>query len=84
LSRTPGPHPDNVVVRGSAMDQATVTRHNAVRLGPDHRVMTTKVALSLPTDLPYEQWERTGRQLAGALSSSSWWLGDWLIYGREL
>ena len=65
------------------MDQATATRNNAVPLGSDRRVMTTKVALAMPTDLAYEQWERTGRQLAGVLSSSSWWLGDWLIYGRE-
>ncbi|WP_229715339.1 LmbU family transcriptional regulator [Mangrovihabitans endophyticus] len=47
------------------------------------RVMTTKVALDFPRDFSYDQWERTGRQLAGLLSSSAWWLGDWLIYGKR-
>jgi len=46
-------------------------------------VLTTKVALELPTGLSFQDWERTGRQLAGVLSSSSWWLGDWLIYGKD-
>ena len=45
-------------------------------------VVTTKVALALSSELAYEDWERAGRQLAGVLSSSSWWLGDWLIYGE--
>jgi len=47
------------------------------------QVTTTKVGLTLPAGLSYEQWEHTGRQLAGVLSSSSWWLGDWLLFGRE-
>jgi hypothetical protein len=54
---------------------------------PDHfseaRVLTTKVALQLSTELPYEEWERAGRQLAGVQSSSSWWIGDWLNHGKE-
>lgn len=47
------------------------------------RVLTTKVALQLPVDMGYEEWQNAGHMLAGVLSSSSWWLGDWLIYGRE-
>ncbi len=46
-------------------------------------VLTTKVALLLPSEMLYPEWERTGQQLVGVLSSSAWWLGDWLIYGRE-
>ena len=45
-------------------------------------VMTTKVALVMPDEMPFDEWERTGHKLAGIMSSSSWWLGDWLIYGR--
>ena len=33
--------------------------------------------------LTFEEWERAGRQLAGVLDSSSWWLGDWLSYGKD-
>jgi len=46
-------------------------------------VLTTKVALVFPEGMPYDEWERTGYKLARMLSSSSWWLGDWLIYGKE-
>jgi hypothetical protein len=47
------------------------------------QVLTTKVALRFPGQVRYEEWERAGRLLAGVLSSSSWWLGDWLIYGKD-
>lgn len=45
--------------------------------------LTTKVSLQLPATLPYQDWERVGQQLAGVVSSSSWWLGDWLVFGRK-
>ncbi|MGC4828280.1 LmbU family transcriptional regulator [Micromonospora arida] len=49
----------------------------------DAQVLTTKVALRLPARLGYEEWEHAGRQLGGVLSSSAWWLGDWMNYGKE-
>jgi hypothetical protein len=33
--------------------------------------------------MAYDEWERAGRQLADVLDSSSWWLGDWLVYGKD-
>lgn len=47
------------------------------------QVLTTRVGLRLPDVLTFEEWERAGRQLAGVLDSSSWWLGDWLSYGKD-
>jgi hypothetical protein len=47
------------------------------------QVLTTRVGLQLPDVLTFEEWERAGRQLAGVLDSSSWWLGDWLTYGKD-
>lgn len=47
------------------------------------QVLTTKVGLHIPSGLPFEEWERAGRQLSGLLNSSSWWLGDWLVYGKD-
>ncbi|MGW3938002.1 LmbU family transcriptional regulator [Streptomyces phaeochromogenes] len=47
------------------------------------QVLTTKVGLHIPVGLAFEDWERAGRQLSGLLNSSSWWLGDWLIYGKD-
>jgi hypothetical protein len=46
-------------------------------------VLTTKVGLQMPAGLAYDEWERAGRQLADVLDSSSWWLGDWLVYGKD-
>jgi hypothetical protein len=47
------------------------------------QVLTTRVGLQIPDVLTFEEWERTGRQLAGVVDSSLWWLGDWLAYGKE-
>ncbi|MFI2782749.1 LmbU family transcriptional regulator [Streptomyces sp. ALB3] len=46
-------------------------------------MLTTRVGLQLPEALSFDEWERAGRQLAGVLDSSSWWLGDWLTYGKN-
>ncbi|WP_225881912.1 LmbU family transcriptional regulator [Streptomyces aureocirculatus] len=54
--------------------------------GVDERrgqVLTTKVGLQMPAGLTFEDWERAGRQLSGIVNSSSWWLGDWLVYGKD-
>ncbi|MBJ3807159.1 LmbU family transcriptional regulator [Streptomyces flavofungini] len=56
------------------------------RAGVDERrgqVLTTKVGLQMPAGLTFEDWERAGRQLSGIVNSSSWWLGDWLVYGKD-
>jgi hypothetical protein len=47
------------------------------------QVLTTKVGLHIPAGLAFEEWEHAGRQLSGLLNSSSWWLGDWLVYGKD-
>ena len=50
---------------------------------PRAKVLTTEVGLQIPDKLTFEDWERAGRQLSGIMNSSSWWLGDWLVYGKE-
>ncbi|WP_415940287.1 LmbU family transcriptional regulator [Streptomyces sp. 039-1] len=47
------------------------------------QVLTTRVGLQMPELMAYDEWERAGRQLADVLDSSSWWLGDWLVYGKD-
>ncbi|MFD3484197.1 LmbU family transcriptional regulator [Streptomyces sp. NPDC058665] len=52
--------------------------------GPDQgRLLTTKIGLRIPAGMTFEDWEHAGRQLSGILDSSSWWLGDWLVYGKD-
>ncbi|WP_217503333.1 LmbU family transcriptional regulator [Streptomyces lunaelactis] len=40
-------------------------------------------ALQLPPSIPLEEWQDIGRKIFGAADSTSWWLGDWLAYGRS-
>ncbi|MEU3528782.1 LmbU family transcriptional regulator [Streptomyces sp. NPDC038707] len=47
------------------------------------QVLTTRIGLHMPTGLSFEDWERAGRQISGLVNSSTWWLGDWLVYGKE-
>ncbi|KPH99324.1 hypothetical protein OV450_5262 [Actinobacteria bacterium OV450] len=50
---------------------------------PRSQVLTTNVGLRIPSGLTFDDWERAGRQLSGIVNSSSWWLGDWLVYGKD-
>lgn len=45
--------------------------------------MTRRTGLALPPDIPLDEWSRIGRQIFVVHESSSWWLGDWLIYGQS-
>jgi hypothetical protein len=45
--------------------------------------LTTRTGLLLPAKLPMDEWQRVGRRIAVIADSSAWWLGDWLIYGRQ-
>ncbi|WP_331744435.1 LmbU family transcriptional regulator [Streptomyces mirabilis] len=46
-------------------------------------VLTTRVGLHIPEGLKFESWEKAGHQLAGVVDSCCWWLGDWLVYGKD-
>jgi hypothetical protein len=41
------------------------------------------VGLHIPTILSFDEWELAGRRLSGIVDSSCWWLGDWLVYGKD-
>jgi hypothetical protein len=47
------------------------------------RVLTTKVGLYISTNLSFDEWELAGRRISGIVDSSCWWLGDWLVYGKN-
>ncbi|NUT51777.1 MAG: LmbU family transcriptional regulator [Saccharothrix sp.] len=49
----------------------------------DDQVLTTRVGFQFPAALPYESWERAGRQLFRMTDSFAWGMGDWLVYGQE-
>ncbi len=73
-------------VAGADLTPPTPPIHGYRRGYPDHRraeVLTTRVGLQIPSDLSFDAWQRAGGQLAGVVDSSSWWLGDWLVFGKD-
>ncbi|MDX3195164.1 LmbU family transcriptional regulator [Streptomyces sp. MN03-5084-2B] len=44
--------------------------------------LTKRTSLSLPPKISIEEWGHIGRKIFVISESSTWWLGDWLIYGQ--
>ncbi|MEV7192280.1 LmbU family transcriptional regulator [Streptomyces sp. NPDC093510] len=53
----------------------TVREENSIRV--------TRVGMEIPEVLAYSKWEHAGQRLSGIATSSSWCLGDWLLYGQR-
>jgi hypothetical protein len=53
------------------------------RMGLGGQVAARRTELRLPARLPLAAWTRLGEQISLLTNSSAWWLGDWLVYGRE-
>jgi hypothetical protein len=45
--------------------------------------MVTEVGLQIPQTVDFGTWEQAGRKIARIAESSTWCLGDWLIYGQD-
>ena len=41
------------------------------------------IGMTLPDNLPFEQWTRCGESLQQMERSIMWWVGDWLNYGEH-
>lgn len=66
-------------------DLPATTPHRVLSPGAEQRqerAMAPRMGLDLPERLPFEMWLRVGTQLAMAVSSSAWCLGDWLCFGQ--
>lgn len=57
-------------------------RASAARMVLDQSARPRRCSLELPSRLPFETWQRIGRQISLISDCSRWWLGDWLIYGE--
>lgn len=49
----------------------------------DLAASTERTRLDLPDALPLEAWCQLGSQILRLSDSSSWWIGDWLVFGQE-
>jgi hypothetical protein len=39
--------------------------------------------LALPADMSLDEWAELGGRLGSALTSTAWWVGDWLVYAWQ-
>jgi len=72
--------------KGEAAARADTRAPGARRPAPladfDRSVEVTKSGLIFQRPLAFRAWEAIGRQLLEVVDSSSWWVGDWLLYGE--
>jgi hypothetical protein len=47
------------------------------------RITTTRTELFLPPRLPLDTWREIGEELSVLWDASTWWQGDWLLYGQD-
>ncbi|MFE5908486.1 LmbU family transcriptional regulator [Streptomyces wedmorensis] len=62
---------------------STTALRAAPRPSAGAAALTRRTGLSLPMDFPLAEWKRLGKHLYLIADSSSWWLGDWLIFGQD-
>src|SRR5262245_33616072 len=44
---------------------------------------STRTALHLDPGLTFDDWAGLGRRVAIVADSSTWWIGDWLVFGQH-
>jgi hypothetical protein len=58
----------------------TLRSNNRLLVG--RSAMTTRTSLSLPATMTIDAWRNIGEQISRISDASTWWLGDWIIYGQ--
>lgn len=67
----------------TTISERTSTQKAQGRLSVGHDALTTRTGLCLKDRLTFESWIRIGKHLSDIRDASSWWLGDWLIFGER-
>ncbi|WP_245533425.1 LmbU family transcriptional regulator [Actinoalloteichus spitiensis] len=49
---------------------------------PQRKAHGWRTFLALDDHIGIDEWVRIGRRIFAVAESSSWWLGDWLLYGQ--
>jgi len=65
------------------MSSLQAARTQPGRLRVDRIALTKRTALSLPENLPLDSWKQIGEQIHIISDASAWWIGDWLVFGRD-
>lgn len=61
----------------------TLDNQASERLHLTGAALTRRTGLLLSDDCTFARWRSFGRQLFLISDSSTWWLGDWLVFGRK-
>jgi hypothetical protein len=68
--------------RNAGRTGTSAQQHTGI-LAIDPSASTERTRLRLPEDLPLKNWCRIGDQILAVSDSSSWWIGDWLVFGQQ-
>jgi hypothetical protein len=52
------------------------------RLPAGRNAVTTRTSLSLPAAMSIDAWRDIGERISRISDASTWWLGDWIVYGQ--
>jgi hypothetical protein len=61
---------------------AVTAQRNGSNCSIDGLARTMRTTLVLKNDLPLDDWKVVGERISTISESSSWWIGDWLLFGR--
>lgn len=67
----------------SVVPRRDAARHGERRLTIDSRARTRRAGLSFFTAISIDDWLAIGNELLSVSDASTWWLGDWLVYGEQ-
>jgi hypothetical protein len=74
---------DLMEMRASRPVQGQAIRGPVDKLKVDGVAVTRRTRLELPENLSIEAWKHVGEQIFLIINSSAWWIGDWLLFGKD-
>ena len=78
------PQPSPTVARNGRGPVSVLGRardDGSARVGAD--VRASRTGLRLRPDMSFDAWSALGARIAGRAKSTSWWLGDWIVFGER-
>jgi len=70
------------LLEGGAAGNGELSSQAAGRPRGRRAAVPTATGLSFDPLLPFDAWSAIGARIARHASATTWWLGDWLIYGQ--
>jgi hypothetical protein len=74
---------DDKIAPGEAAEGSRGRRSTAPSALFNSRTKAGRTALQLRAGIEFDDWCRIGEQVGELVDASAWWIGDWLVYGRQ-